>query len=375
MNRKSSSDSFVKLRDSAPVPQLVCSFEGGKKWLDNGIEVVCLYGRWEQMGRQWGALTSGNIGKILDFIETKTSGGKEDFIRKADALYSHYPTHLREFLEAAARTSGFSLRQLKNANCVEWGEPTFNCSGIACWGDYASEGLVYGRNYDAVSYAPIGETLTITVFHPSDGPQAFATLGYAGELYCINGFNESGLFVELNNGMPSTGFDINFDISLNTTELMRLIANARTLEDADEFFKTTESAAGFLIGVANTESARCYEWFADRAHRSDIITPDGLMVLTNHFVSREWKFADPAEDSCWKSHARRNNLLEFAEKNKGKIDADALRALMPTRIEEGGPSIEGLSMYHLVIIPERKTLYLDIPGIVNWAEINLGNYF
>lgn len=361
--------------DTQRGPKMIKVFEDGKLWLDNGVQVLCLYGSWEQMGRQWGALTSGNIAKVLDFIDTKTSGGKEGFTRMADEVFSHYPGHLKKFIEAAMETSGFDFRQLKNANCVEWGEPTFNCSGIACWGNYSKGGLVYGRNYDATCYSPIGSTLTVTVFHPSDGPQAFATIGYAGELYCVNGFNESGIFVELNNGMYTTGAEINFGISLSTTELMRLIATARTMDEVDDFFKTTESAAGFLIGVANQEEARCYEWFGNRAHRSDHLTDEGLMVMTNHFVNGEWEFADPSEEACWFSHARRLNLLKFAEKNKGEIDPESLQTLMPTLIENGGPAIPDMSMYHIVAIPERKTLYLDIPGLVSWAEINLKNYF
>lgn len=358
-----------------PAPQLVKVFEGGKKWLDNGINVISLYGSWEEMGRQWGALTRENIGRILEFIDSRTAKSKEAFVQKADELFSHYPDYLKYFLEAAVDTSGYNLQQLKEANCVEWGEPTFNCSGIACWGDYSTGSLVYGRNYDAVSYASICDTLTVTVFHPSDGPQAFATIGYAGELYCINGFNESGIFVELNNGMPTTGFDINFDISLSTTELMRLIANARTMDDVDGFFRTTQSAAGFLIGVADSGSARCYEWYSDRAYRSDDSTPEGLMVMTNHFVNRNWEFAEPAEECCWQSHLRRSNLLAYAEKNKGGINADSLQKQLPVLVENGGPTIENLTMYRIVAIPERKTMYLEIPGSVNWAEINLDFYF
>lgn len=354
-------------------------YDGGTMYVDHGVKVVCLYGDWEQMGRQWGALGRESMQNVLDFINEKTESDTarvESYRQMAEKLYSHYPAYLRTFFEAAAETSGMSLDQLKAVNALEWGERSFMCSGIACWGDYSDGPLVYGRNYDAYSYGELGDEVVVTVFHPSDGTQDFAIVGYAGEIYCVNGFNESGLFVELNNGMASSGYDINFDISISTTELMRLIAEARTLDDADEFFATTESASGFIIGVSDGESARSYEWFGDKAYRSEGGTAEGLMVLNNHFTSPEWDLPDPAEANCWDSHARRANLIAFAEANKGQIDADMLKGLMRVLIADGGPAIEGYERYQMVAVPSEFTFFLNIPDAgISWAEIDLEKYF
>lgn len=358
--------------------QAAAEFEGGRLFIDHGVKVVCLYGDWEQMGRQWGALGSSSMHKVLEFIESRTQSDParaESFRQTAELVYSHYPEYLKRYFEGAAETSGLSLGQLKAINAVEWGEASFMCSGIACWGDYAKGGLVYGRNYDAKSYAALGEEVIVTVYHPSGGIQSFATVGYAGEVYCVNGFNESGLFVELNNGMPTCGDSIDFGMSLNTTELMRLVAEARNLDEADAFFASTPGAAGFLIGVSDGDSARCYEWFSNEVRRSDG-NPEGLMVMNNHFTHCGWNLHDPAEENCWQSHRRRENLIAFAEENKGKVDARMMGSFLMKLIKDGGPAIEGFQMYQIVAIPSQRMFYLNVPGTdVSWAEIKLEKYF
>lgn len=372
---------------SNPDARKISEFEGGTLYDDQGVKVVCLYGSWEQMGRQWGVLEKESIQNVLNFIDSKTlpnsnDGAKstrakaESFRQCAEMVYSHYPEYLKNFFEAAAVSSGFSLDRLKAANALEWGESFFMCSGIACWDSYSDGPLVYGRNYDALSYRALGSEVTVTVFHPEGNAQSFATIGYAGEIYCVNGFNESGLFVELNNGMASSGFDVDFNISLSTTELLRLIADAVSFDDVDAFFESTPSASGFLIGVSDGESARCYEWSGDTVHRSDNLTPDGLMIMTNHFTSPEWSFPDPTEYACWQSHSREGNLLAFAEGNKGRIDAAALRKFMRIPVSEGGCALEGCDMYQIVAIPSQRKIFLNVPGTgISWAGIDLSRYF
>jgi len=265
---------------------------------------------------------------------------------------------------------------LKQLNFLEWGESSFQCSAISCWDDYSDGGkLIYGRNYDAASYRTLGDELVLMVYHP-DGGQSFATLNYAGEIYCVNGFNESGLFVELNNGMPTTGFIPDFSVKVSTTELMRFIANARNIDEADQFFESTPSTAGFLIGVADGKGARCYEWYADQYQRSDDQTPDGLMVMTNHFVDPDWEFEIPSDENSWKSLTRRANFLSFVESRDGKVCVDDLKELLPTPIVDGGLVIPGYDMYQIIVVPEDNLFYINIPDRdVKWSEINLDYYY
>ena len=120
---------------------------------------------------------------------------------------------------------------------------------MAVWGDYGTGKLVFGRNYDAASYKEIGRDVVVTVFHPNDGAAA-ATVGYAGELYCVNGLNDKGLFVEFNNGMPSAGYEIHWELCSSTSSLFNMLFEAGNLDDVDSFFKSTRSSLSATIGVA-----------------------------------------------------------------------------------------------------------------------------
>ncbi len=75
-------------------------------------------------------------------------------------------------------SSGWSTVELIAATAL-----TFRSAGIAAWGDYVSETLVYGRNYDYLPwFKEFSKDIVIACYHPADGSLATATMGYAGEI-------------------------------------------------------------------------------------------------------------------------------------------------------------------------------------------------
>ena len=183
----------------------------------------------------------------------------------------------------------------------------------------------------------------------------------AGELYAVNAINAKGLMVELNNGMPSAGQDILFERFAGTTELLKMMFEADTIDYIDAFFQTEKSFAAFIIGVADKDESRAYEWCIDGCHRAENVTPDGLMAFTNHYLSPEWQYAQPADDSSWNSLTRRKNLLAMASEHKGRIDAAAMCRIMETPIGQGGPLHEH-TRYQMVFEPAAMKLMVRIIG-------------
>lgn len=349
---------------------------GGRLYDEGGVAVVDLHGTWQEMGRQYGILVGDRMEEVLDYIDLKLGGDPDrqaSAMATADSLYANYPGFFKEFFDAVSESSGLSLERLKLCNAVEYVEGDFLCSALAVWNGYAKDKLVFGRNYDAVSYSGIERDIIVTVFHPDDGIAA-AIVGYAGEIYCVNGLNASGIFVELNNGMPSAGYGIHWDLCPSTTSLFEILFKARSLDDADDFFKNTRSAISVIIGVADKDEARSYEWCYDGVRRGDPMTDDGMMVCTNHYVNEGWEYTVPSDAQSWNSITRRGNLLEMAEKFKGGIDAVMMKEIMGTSIEEGGPSLS-LTRYRIVCIPEEMTLFINLPVRGIWTEIDLKDYF
>lgn len=346
----------------------------GHLYREGGIPVICLYGDWHQMGRQYGLLAKDMLLDVLAYIDSRLSGRAEAIEMAATLahnLYAHYPAHHKEYLEGVSETSGIEMDRVILCNAVEYIEAAFFCSAMAVWGDYSSEGLIFGRNYDAMSYSEIARDIVLTVYHP-EGQMAAATIGYAGELYCVNGFNEH-LFLELNNGMPSAGMEIHWDLCPGTSHLLNLIFSAKTMDEVDHFFRTTQSCASFIISVATAQEARSYEWCYAGVHRGDKQTPEGLLVSSNHYVHPDWPFCTPTDEESWLSISRRCHLLQQAEQHKGHIDVERMQQIMMTPIEEGGPH-HPYTRYQMVVVPADMTLRLRIPNLTDWAEIPLMTY-
>ncbi len=364
--------------DGGTCPRLQAAAEGGYRYDDQGITVLDLHGSWYEMGRQYGVLAKSEMNDVLAYIDASLRSEGADPAGAADIaekLYANYPSHLKEFFAGAGETSEIGPERLKLCNAVEYIEGCFFCSALAVWNEWSKDGsLIFGRNYDATSFSAIARDIVVTVFHPN-GCQAAATIGYAGELYCVNGLNESGLFIELNNGMPSAGSDIDWDLYPSTSTLFDALFKVSRLEQFDSLMHSDKSFAGFVIGAADSREARSYEWCTEGCLSGNCDNPAGLMTITNHYVNPGWGFAAPTDSTSWNSLKRRENLNTSARKSKGTIGVRKMQRIMSATLENGGPLCES-TRYQIVAVPEKLTLFINIPGRKRaWPGIGFGKYF
>lgn len=349
------------------------SFEGGTLQRVDSLKVLNVYGSWEQMGRQYGHLVSDHMRHILEVgIEP---GAKADSVKAekakaiADSLYARYPQRLKSFFKGMEQTSGFTMDELKAINAMEYTDWILNCSGLAVWGDYTKDGeLLYGRNYDAGNFHKMGQDIIVTIFHPNDGALATALVGYAGEIYCVNGMNENGIFIELNSGAPSTGFSQDFLRSMGTTSLLSMLPDATDMDYVDAFFRCTSSSSGFIIGCADKDGALKYEWCQDGSVKVE--GEENYMVMTNHYVSDKWNFPVPVDSASWKSFTRLSHLQKIAQDGKGEFDQSLMQKAFETSLEDGGATVEATE-YQLIACPARRSWTIRIPGYCDWTEVKL----
>lgn len=358
------------------------SFEKGTKTKKGLISVIDLWGTWREMGRQYGALMTDELafmygeGIINGIFKRRTN--VEVLKDKAVKFAAHFPYRFREVLKGIAETSGLSLEAVKLTNALEllyaFATNGPRCTGIAVWGDYSSGPLVYGRNYD---YFPLfkkfKDTITIAVYHPADGSLAAAVIGYVGGIYAVNGMNERGIFLELNNGMPSGGA-LWYDSRVpSVAKLFEFLLDSETLDDIESLFQTTKSNFAYVVGVADGQTARCYEWPVFEVRRRESHTRPGLTVLSNHFTEPSWGLPRPDDKSFWMTRTRRQNLLNLATHLKGTIDSGTMMKIMDTRIEDLGATTD-MTLYQLVAVPEKLELWIKIPNGQDWTEIDMGAY-
>ena len=353
------------------------SFEAGTKTGMNGVSVVDLHGTWHEMGRQYGALLKDELAEVYLFVKTiiQYSVGNA---KKADSIIevqtAQTPYRISEFMRGAAETSGLTVEQLQAVNAVERIGGLPKCSAVFCWDDYAAGPLVIGRNYDySDAFALLKDDVAVTVYHPADGSLAVATVGYVGEIYAVNGLNEKGIFMELNNGKPSANIKSPDSRITGTTMLFSALFEIDELEDWDLFFSTVNCSSSYIINVADSRLARSYEWCPVGFKPGGSDLPDGLLVSTNYYVNPEWLFALPSDEASWQGLTRRNNLIALSEKAKGGIDAQKMLDIIETSVEDGG-AMDELTVFQMVVVPESRNLWIRVIGGSGWVQIDLSGF-
>ena len=353
------------------------SFEEGFKVSMNGVSAVSLYGTWHEMGRQYGALMKKELNEVFYFVNTiiEYSVGNAEKAQSIIAVQTaQTPYRIAEFLRGAAETSGLSVEQLQAVNAVERIGGLPNCSAAFCWDDYAAGPLVIGRNYDySDAFFLLRDDVAVTVYHPADGSLAAATIGYVGEIYAVNGFNEKGIFMELNNGKPSAGIRSPDSRITGTTMLFSALFEIDELNDWDLFFNTVNCSSSYIINVADSHTARSYEWCPVGVKRGGTDLPEGLLAAANHYVNPDWLFPVPSNAASWQSLTRRSNLIALCKNAKGAVDEQKMREILELPLSEGGATDE-LTVFQMVMVPETGMLSLRVIGGKGWTKIDLSSF-
>lgn len=357
-------------------------FENGSKIRKGIINIIELRGTWREMGRQYGALMSAELGDMYERGVMKKLAGEvgvdiEQMKTRSQKFFANYPFKFKEIIRGMAETSGLTMEQLLLVNAMELiaGEACFShCTGIAVWGDYVSGPLVYGRNYDYMPwFSEFSDNIVVAVYHPADGSLSVATMGFAGEIYAVNGMNEKGLFLELNNGMPSGGA-LWYDSRVPAVAaLFQFLLDCETLDDLESHFQTTKANFAYIIGVTDGQTARCYEWPVFEVKRRESHSRPGLIVLSNHFTEFSWGLPRPDDNAWWLTRTRRQNLLTLAKHLKGTIDNKTMMKMLDTKIEDLGATTD-MTIYQMVVVPSRYELWFKISGSQSWTEIDMREY-
>lgn len=353
------------------------TFEQGLRVSKNKISIVSLRGTWYEMGRQYGMLMKPELEEVHTFVQTIIEYN-EGNAHKAESIVAQQvrqtPYRILEFMRGASETSGLTMEQMQQVNAVERIGGLPKCSAAFCWGDYTGGPMVIGRNYDYGSaFALLKDDVAVTVYHPSDGSLAVATVGYVGEIYSVNALNEKGIFMELNNGKPAANIKSPDMRITGTTALFSALFETDELADWELFFNTTLCSSSYIINVADSEKALSYEWCPVGVKTGGADLPEGLLVSTNYYVNPGWLFPTPSDAACWEGLTRRSNLISLCESSKGTLDADRMKEIIETTLANGGAMNE-LTVYQMVVLPETRMLWLRVTGGTDWLPIDLSGF-
>jgi hypothetical protein len=377
----------TSLAEAAPLAfkssKPVSTFERGGLYKSGKLNVLDLRGTYRQMGRQYGHLIKDNLHSLYkkaieDYFIGQKGLSYKTIKQAAMSLFNFYPQRFKEILYGMAETSGLSINKHIVLNGLELYGSISGCAGIAAWSDYTKGGpLIFGRNYDWFdSYKEFAKYLTVTVLNPDCGvPTAIVT--FAGVIYATTGINKEGLFLELNNGLPSGGALSYSDRVPAIINLLAFLCDCSTMEQLHAAFNTTRSNFAFIINTADKNCAYSYEWPTFDIKRR-ICETEGLLVATNHFTDPAWGI-ELQDNAGFKTVLRRKNLLSLGHKNKGRMNLATMMEILDTPINKGGATWpvgeEFQTVYQIIAVPQELKLWVKVPGFQDWTGINLAPIF
>ena len=363
--------------------QPVSTFEGGGLYKSGKLNILDLHGTYKQMGRQYGYLIKEQLHTLYkraieDYFIGQKGVSRETMKQTAMSLFNFYPQRFKDIMYGMAETSGLSIEKHIVLNGLELYGTIFGCSGIASWKDYTAGGpLIFGRNYDWFdSYKEFAQYLTITVFNTDCGiPTAIVT--FAGVIYVTTGMNAKGIFLELNNGLPSGGALSYSNRVPAIINLLAFLCDCSTMEQLHASFNTTRSNFAFIINTADKNCAYSYEWppFDIKRRTGEV---EGLLVATNHFTDPAWGI-ELQDNAGFKTVLRRKNLLALGHKNKGRMNLATMMEILDTPIDKGGatwPAGEKIqTVYQVIAVPQELKLWVKVPGFQDWTDVDLAAIF
>jgi hypothetical protein len=177
--------------------------------------------------------------------------------------------------------------------------------------------------------------------------------------------------MELNSGNVP-GYYIDRPLLLVT--MFSFLENYSTQDEINAAFQAVQADLSSIVNVADPTIAYSFECPLYGVLRRP---PDdnGLLAATNHYIDPSWGLPPPTPDSAyaWTS-LRRNNLLAFAQANKGSLNVDKVEQVMATPIANGGVLDAG-TIYQVVVVPTSLTIWLRTPNHFDWQKIDLSRVF
>jgi hypothetical protein len=363
-------------------------FEGGVLYKAGKIYVVQLNGDYHEMGRQYGGLMKSQIEQfykeaVEDNLAKQVPLSVID--EMSDSIYKLYPERMRLVLDGMEETSGMSLKELKAvdaATALGLGvqlQP--QCSSVAAWGDYTVNGdAILGRTFDYMDYfQDLNDNMTVAVFNPTDGSESVATLGYAGQVSSFNSYNDKGLVLEMHAG--TIGMDMNFpdDRTPPFINNVCFMLDSPDFDTLDAYIKSTRVTFPFIEDVATAKEVYSYEDDQSRCVRRQGEV-DGLLASANTYLDPSWVVPPEAmqlmgQEYWEESDLRRQNLLNLAEENKGKIDVAVMKKILDTPRDQGGALFSDISIYQFIAVPAELQLYVKAVNYQDWVQIELDKLF
>lgn len=373
-------------------------YEGGEAYRTSSdlFLVLNLTGSWREMGHQYGGLAGEELRLfhdriVADVTDRGVSGDEQ--IEIAREIYDGFSPELQELLLGMSETSGLTMDEvlILNAGMILLTDAVLadhlpglpddgmdGCSGIGVWDQYTEDGsVIFGRNWDVdrASMKEYMEFLSVVVLHPDDG-NAYANIHPLGNVYLETGMNSEGLFIELNNGAHSDPTEYS-DRQNTASVLVDVLRECRDAGEAVLMLKSIPADLSFILQIADPEGVVSLE---RGTYDSRVRGPDdeGLVIAVNHFIPPyppEWNsWVQPARTDADDPRYSGMKSLAQSPDYMGQFTPELMQEYLMVPMESGGGYHNG-TVYQIVAVPERKTIWLHACEYADWEEVPLASLF
>jgi hypothetical protein len=213
------------------------------------------------------------------------------------------------------------------------------------------------------------------VFQPADGSVPTATLGYAGQVGCVQAFNRKKLVLEVNvaEGFSQENNQIHPERITIPLLLTQMAFDSANLEQLEAAVQTMRSNFPLLCTIADTKQAWTYEMGTRDVVRR---ATDALCLNTaTNYIS------DPGWGKLPDGDFRQRSLHKFANESKGKLDAATVKQYLERTFNQGGVTATAgmkiATLYQFVYEPDLQQLSIRTPygHLPQWTDVNLKEIF
>jgi len=310
----------------------------------NGVPVLVVAGKPEEIGEQIGTLAVKHAPQMIDAIKAQVrthvgDAGLNIAAKFSRGLFKNVPEEYRKEVEAMAKAGGVDLELLFMANTV------FDLKGIRVQGLFGCAGLVVeplrsktggpllGRNVDTDPLGGIHEAGLVIVYRP-EGKQPFVIVTFPGLLACMCGMNASGLAVGCDDSSAAADKSPSFDPTgvISPVAQRRVIEKCRTLAEMEKWLRDNPIAIYGIIPACDLRSAAVFEVTPKTVV---VRKPDqGIVCATNHFLSAKLHVDIPCPRLPELEKARQLDKLSVADVAARMHAANAGRRTIHTMVFE-----------------------------------------
>jgi hypothetical protein len=300
--------------------ELIATSGAGRLEDHDGMRVLFLAGKPEEMGRQQGELLRDEVRSVVDRIVygvgvgSSFSKGRWFFgeIEEAQSRIEPFipPAHLRE-MDALAAAASLHPQEARLANFFP---ELFHCSGFALHGAATADGQMYhGRILDYIRGAGLEDNAVVMINRP-DGGNAWVNVSYAGFIGSVTAMNEKHLAIGEMGGRGEGHWD-----GKPMAQLVReVMERCDTIDDAVELMRRGPRTCEYYYVISDAKTMRAVGIKA---------TPD--LFETVWSGESHPQLSDPVPDTVLLSAGDRyEELVRRVKAGFGTFDAGAARDLM-----------------------------------------------